>query len=86
MKSTLTASDTPRRARFRFSVKTVFILVTLVVLWLGYRQFQHLQHLRRVQSAKALAQSLHAIELVVQSNLKTPPLETAIRLRPTLDR
>lgn len=69
---------TPRGSRFHFSLKTAFVVVTLVALWLGYQQVEKRHTFERHRRANELAKQLQAIKFAVQTNLATPPLETTI--------
>jgi hypothetical protein len=65
----------PALSRFRFRLKTLFVLVTLVSLWLGYKTI-------REQHAAAILNRRNAVLDIIITNVATPPTDTFYRINP----
>src|SRR3990172_8225628 len=66
-----TTDDTqPRRWRFRFSLKTLLILVTLPCLWLG-------GHVVRYRQTAAVVARYRALSDVIRQSMVTAPENTS---------
>jgi hypothetical protein len=68
-------SITLRRPRFRFGLKALFVLMTIVCLWLGNRM------IRERRAAEMIAGRDRVIQIVT-ANIATPPTDTFYRINP----
>ena len=66
----------PSRKRLRFSLKTAFILLTLIAVWFGVYEF-------RVCQADAVAMRAAAIYESLDINIVTPPNGTTLNTQPS---
>jgi len=65
----------PRRWRFRFGLKALFVVVTVLCVWLGYKSA------RERRAAEMIARHNALLDAIVK-NIATPPSNTFYRLNP----
>ncbi len=66
---TETKQDPPQRRRIRFGLKTAFVVMTVLCLWLGWR-------MARQRQAAAVISRSYAVLDVIESNIATAPPNT----------
>ena len=56
----MATTDSPQRPRFRFGLKSLFVVMTILCAWLGYRAVRHYQFEQIRSRHIALVKAIHA--------------------------